>query len=99
MDTPIDPIDEQIMAIAMLVGEPAHDDATDEPRSLPGRGIDNQAIGGRALDLSCGEFSLHRADDIHALAHGFGSASCGARGCQYGSISVGAVSLKTTRKH
>src|SRR3546814_5578097 len=53
MDTPIDPIDEQIMAIAMLVGEPAHDDATDEPRSLPGRGIENQAIGGRALDLSC----------------------------------------------
>ena len=68
MGAPVDAVDQQVMAVIIFVGDPAHDDATDDRRRALGRGIIDDAIGRRAFEVPGSQLALHRADDVAALA-------------------------------
>src|SRR3546814_11835736 len=92
----VDAIDDQIMTVMQLVGETAQYDTANDRRGRAVRRIEDHAIGGRALDPSRGQLSLHCPDDVAAFAHPaqrvldavrhtqIGRASCRERVCQYG---------------
>mgnify|MGYP007116871266 FL=1 len=66
MDPTINAIDHQIMAIAMLVGKTAMDDAPDDRRGIA---TGNHLIHARTVQSSLCQFALHRTDDVAALTH------------------------------
>src|SRR3546814_2877906 len=65
----VDAIDDQIMTVMQLVGETAQYDTANDRRGRAVRRIEDHAIGGRALDPSRGQLSLHCPDDVAAFAH------------------------------
>jgi len=65
---PVDPVDNQIMPVVELVGEAAHDHAPDDRCGAFGSEIEDDPIGGGALQLPRGQLALHGADDVAALA-------------------------------
>src|SRR3546814_15084623 len=57
------------MTVMQLVGETAQYDTANDRRGRAVRRIEDHAIGGRALDPSRGQLSLHCPDDVAAFAH------------------------------
>jgi len=66
MAAAIDAVDHQRAPLALLVGEPARDDAPDNGRGIA---VVDRIELRRPLQLGLGHRAVHRLDDVAALAH------------------------------
>ncbi len=66
MAAAVDAVDHQIAPVALLVGEPARDDAPDDGSGVP---VMDRIELRRPLQLRLGHRPVHRLDDVAALAH------------------------------
>ena len=65
----VDAVNDQVMAVGDLIGEPAHDNPADDGSGLLIRWIMNDIIGGRAGQTLFRHLAVHGLDDVAALAH------------------------------
>ena len=68
MAAAIPAVDDQIMTVGMLVGEPAGREPPDQGRDVSRARIVDRLIDRRTIDAARGEGTLHRADNVAALA-------------------------------
>lgn len=69
MNSAVDAVDHQIVAILRLVGEPARDQPPDDDPALGQFADMDDPVDRSALDATGGKLPLHRVDDVATLTH------------------------------
>src|SRR3546814_8259150 len=68
MGMTIDAVDQQIVAVTVLIGEAASDDATDDRLRIRFPGPEQAPPNPRSLEIPGGQLALHSSDDVASLA-------------------------------
>src|SRR3546814_6597051 len=69
MGMTIDAVDQQIVAVTVLIGEAASDDATDDRLRIRFPGPEQAPPNPRSLEIPGGQLALHSSDDVASLAN------------------------------